>query len=123
MFSLPHSLLHGLYCSCDIFLNGNKLRFVNEYNILVLLLLAVSMMIKSDNDIMRQMQSLYIRGNFLSRNFMYCSDHVKSIQLFLSFLFQYILQASIHLSYKKSSLNKVRVAYNNCFRMLFKLIL
>ena len=30
-----------------------------------------------DNDIMRQMRSfgLYIRGNVLARNFMYCSDH------------------------------------------------
>ena len=33
-----------IYCSCDIFLNGNKLRFVDT-NILELLLLAVSMMI------------------------------------------------------------------------------
>ena len=105
-----------IYCSCDIFLNGKKLRFVNEYKYLGIIVISS---FYDDNDIMRQMRSLYIRGNFLSRNFMYCSDHVKS-KLFLSFCSN-MYCSHLWSSFKKSSFNKVRVAYNNCFRMLFKL--
>ena len=93
-----------------------KLRFVNDYKYLGIIVISS---FYDDNDIMRQMRSLYIRGNFLSRNFMYCSDHVKS-KLCWSFCSN-MYCSHLWSSFKKSSFNKVRVAYNNCFRMLFKL--
>ena len=65
------------------------------------------------------MRYLYIRGNFLARNFRNCSD-VAKIKLFKSFCTN-LYSSHIWCSFKKSSLNKVRVAYNNSFRIIFKL--
>ncbi len=55
----------------------------------------------NDDDLARQMRSLYIRGNFLARNFRHCSDEVK-VKLFKSF------SSNMYSSYLWSSF-KVRV--------------
>ena len=63
--------------------------------------------------------ALYIRGNFQARNFSFCSVDVK-VKLFRYFCSNmYCCHLWSH--FKNSSYNKVRVAYNNCFRILFGL--
>ncbi len=65
------------------------------------------------------MLSLYIRGHFSARNFRHISDEVK-LKLFKSFSSN-MYSSYLWSSFKESSFYKVRVAYNNCFRFLFKL--
>ena len=100
----------------DIYLNGMKLSFVNSYKYLGVFILSSCM---DDDDIKRQMRSLYIRGNFLFRKFAYCSSHVK-VRLFQSFCTN-LYCCHLWSNFKISSYNKIRVAYNNCFRRLFNL--
>ena len=65
------------------------------------------------------MRSLYIRGNLLSRNFGFCSDTVK-VQLFKTFCSN-MYCSHLWSSFKKCTLNKLRVAYNNCLRRLMSI--
>ncbi len=106
----------NLVLAPDIFLNGHKLNFVDKYNYLGVLVLSS---FSDDEDLARQMRCLYIRGNLLARNFSTCSNEAK-IKLFKSFCCN-LYSCHLWSSFKKSSFHKVRVAYNNCFRILFKL--
>ena len=102
--------------SPDICLNGHMLSFVDSYKYLGVIMLSCFM---DDDDIKRQVRALYIRGSFLARNFSFCSVDVK-VKLFKSFCSNmYCCHLWSH--FKNSSYNKVRVAYNNCFRILFGL--
>ena len=99
-----------------ILLNGQKLKFVEKYKYLGVFVLSS---FTDDDDLIRQMRSLYMRGNYLARNFRYCSEIVK-VKLFKSFCSN-LYSSHLWSYFKKNSFNKVRVAYNNCFRLLFKL--
>ena len=69
-----------------------------------------------DLDINRHLRYLYCVGNTLRSKFHNCSSQVKNV-LFCSYCMS---MYSVHLWYKFkiSSLNHVRIAYNNSFRIL-----
>ena len=92
-------------------INSHELSFVNKYKYLGIITLNTFM---DDEDISRQMRSWYIRGNLLSRNFGFCSDTVK-VQLFKTFC-SIMYCSHLWSSFKKCTLNKLRVAYNNCLK-------
>ena len=71
----------------------------------------------SDNeDIRRQIRSLYARSNMLIRTFCRCSRNVKR-QLIMTY-FGNMYTAQLWGRYTKMQMQKLRVAYNNAFRRL-----
>ena len=91
-------------------------------NLLIVINILVFSLKKSwsdDQDLNRQMRSLYIRCNTLIRNFSYCTNEVK-IQLFRAFCSN-MYCAPLWCNYKQSSMRKLTVVYNNVFRRLMSL--
>ena len=72
-----------------------------------------------DNDMLRQMRSLYAKSNKLLRTFSHCSTDVK-LTLFKSYCTT-LYCPFLWNSYRKSTFNKIRVAYNNVYRNIFDL--
>ena len=70
-----------------------------------------SMNVQDDDDMLRQMRTLYIRSNKLLRTFYHCSIDVK-LELFRSFCTSFYC-CYLWTAYKKSTFNKLRVAFNN----------
>ena len=66
---------------------------------------------------MRQIQSLYARGNVLARNFRNCNISVKT-QLFKTYCTNFYC-GHLWSDFSSKCYNKLRVAYNNVFRALF----
>ena len=79
----------------------------------------ISADMKDDLDIMRQCRQLYAQGNALARRFHMCSDNVK-VTIFRSYCSS-LYTSQLSWKYKFSSIKKLYVAYNNAFRMLFRL--
>lgn len=71
-----------------------------------------------DDDMYRQRRMLYAQANILVRKFHSCSDEVK-INLFRAYCTP-IYTAPLWVKYKKASLHKLQVAYNDCMRILLK---
>ena len=71
------------------------------------------------DDMTRQLRSFYARINFIIRNFNACSLEVKQL-LFNTFCTN-MYCAHLWCGYKKSNLQRLMVAYNNCFRKLLYL--
>lgn len=72
--------------------------------------------LNDNEDIQRQLCALYSRGNMLLRKFRKCSDSVKA-RLFKTFCSN-LYGASLWSRHTKSMLKRIKVAYNNVFRML-----
>ena len=72
-----------------------------------------------DRDIYRQCRKLYAQGNTLCRKFHMCSHGVK-IALFRAYCTP-LYTAHLWCRYKKGSLRKLIVAYNDAMRMLLQL--
>ena len=72
---------------------------------------------KDDNDMLRQMRILYT--NRLLRLFHYCSTDVK-LTLFCSYRACFYCTV-LWTHYKKSTLSKLRVAFNNAYRRILQL--
>ena len=72
---------------------------------------------QDDEDMVRQMRNLYIRSNKLLRTFHYCSSDVK-LELFKSYCssFYCCYLCSMQSAYKKSTFDRLRVAFNNAYR-------
>ena len=70
-----------------------------------------------DEDIKRELRLVYCRGNLLLRKFRQCSEDVK-LQLFRSYC-NNLYCCSLWCQYTKEILRKLKVAYNNTFRLLF----
>ena len=69
-----------------------------------------------DLDIQRETRNLYIRGNTIARKFGFLDNDIKG-SLFKSYC--YSLYASpLWVNYRLSTMNKLRVAYNNVLRKL-----
>ena len=68
---------------------------------------------EDDADMYRQR-----RANMLVRKFHYCSDDVK-VTLFRAYCTP-LYAAPLWVSYKKETLRKLQVAYNDCLRILLK---
>ena len=69
-----------------------------------------------DNDIKRQIRSLYSRGNLIIKCFKHCTDEVKLL-LFKTYCTN-LYCAHLWSSYSKSIYNKLKVSYNRIFRIL-----
>ena len=74
---------------------------------------------QDDDDMLRQMRTLYIRSNKLLRTFYHCSIDVK-LELFRSFCTSFYC-CYLWTAYKKSTFNKLRVAFNNAYRRVLGL--
>ena len=75
---------------------------------------------QDDEEMLRQMRTLYIRSNKLLRTFHYCSTDVK-LELFQKLLYLILLLLKIKkiknwTAYKKSTFDRLRVAFNNAYR-------
>ena len=104
-FSLKCPLVH---------LGNNVLEYQEKVKYLGVLL---NDNLNDNDDIMKQMRGLYARANSVLRKFAACSFEVK-LRLFQAFCTSFYCA---HLWYKftKHVMTKVRVAYNNVFRLLF----
>ncbi len=71
-----------------------------------------------DDDMYRQRRKLYAQANILVRKFYMCSDEVK-INLFRAYCTS-LYTAPLWFKFKKESLCKLQVAYNDCMRILLK---
>ena len=97
----------------DIMLMGVKLAFVKVYKYLGVHISAD----RSDiADINRQRRSLYLRANMLARKFNACSPEVKRT-LFQTFCMN-MYCSQLWCNYTEKSMQKLKVAYNNCLRRL-----
>ena len=67
-----------------------------------------------DEDINRQLRSIYAHGNVLIRNFKKCSDDIKC-SLFKTYCTSFYC-SSLWAKFKAKSFSKIRTAYNNVFR-------
>ena len=74
---------------------------------------------QDDNDILRQMRTVYAKSNTLLRTFSHCSTDVKVTLLpsYCTALYCPFLWSD----YKKSTFRKIRVAFNNAYRNIFGL--
>ena len=72
-----------------------------------------------DDDINRQVRSLYCSANQLKSAFSHCSFDVKNL-LFKSYCTNFY-GSHLWSNYLKSSFHSIRVAYNDCYRMLHNL--
>ena len=73
---------------------------------------------EDDDDMLRQRRMLYVQANVLVRKFHYCSVEVK-VNLFRAYCTP-MYTAPLWVRYKKESLRKLQVAYNDCLRILLK---
>ena len=69
---------------------------------------------------LQELRTLYIRSNALLRNIEKCNTDVKR-ELFRSYCTSFYC-GHLWTSYNKTVLSKLRVAYNNIYRKLFKLL-
>ena len=74
---------------------------------------------QDDNDILRQMRTVYAKSNTLLRSFSHCSTDVK-VTLFQSYCTA-LYCPFLWSDYKKSTFRKIRVAFNNAYRKIFGL--
>ena len=78
-----------------------------------------SINVQDDDDMLRQMRTLYIRSNKLLRTFYHCSIDVK-LEIFRTFCTLFYC-CYLWTAYKKSTLNKLSVAFNNAYRRVLSL--
>ena len=72
-----------------------------------------------NNDILKEMRKLYIRSNSLLRTFGNCSVQIKK-ELFRSFCTAFYC-SHLWTHHSKAVHSKIRVAYNNIYRKLFRI--
>ena len=98
----------------NIILDGRCIKFVNSVKYLGVL---ITNDLFDDLDINRHLCYFYCVGNTLRSKFHNCSTQVKNVH-FRSYCTS---MYSVHLwcKFKISSLNRVRIAYNNSFRILY----
>ena len=100
----------------NIYLNNQSLSYVDKFKYLGHF---ISEGFTDDEDIDRERRNLAKRGNVLIRKFMYCSDEIKCL-LFRSFCYQ-LYTCALWSKYKKASLNRLNVCYNQIMRRLISL--
>ena len=75
---------------------------------------------QDDNDILRQMRTVYAKSNTLLRTFSHCSTNVK-VTLFQSYCTA-LYCPFLWSDYKKLTFRKIRVEFNNAYRKIFGLL-
>jgi len=99
-----------------IYLNNNVVKIVSKEKYLGAFIVDDG---SDDEDLVRQMRSIYAKGNVLIKNFKCCTDEIKSL-LFKTYCTGFYC-SSLWSSYKCNTHNKVKVAFNNIFRFLMGL--
>lgn len=99
----------------DFYLCGNVLQVTKEFKYLGHY---ITSDLSDDRDMQRQLCKLYGQANMLARKFSMCSASVK-IALFRTFCSP-MYTAHLWCSYKKKSLQRLTVAYNDSLRILLK---
>ena len=77
-------------------------------------------MIRYDNDMLPQLRLLYVKSNRLLQMFHGYSAEVKPA-LLLSYCTCFIAHSYGHIIYKQFTHSKLRAAFNNVYRRIFKL--
>ena len=75
---------------------------------------------KDDEDITRQIESVYARDNILVKHFKYCSKRVK-IELFRMYLLN-LYSCQLWYKYSPALYKRLKVAFNNILRALLHVI-
>ena len=99
-----------------IWLGNDKMNFVTKYKYLGHI---INCDLTDDNDVQAHVGTFYARANMLIRKFNFSSDSSK-IYMFKTFCSN-IYCCSLWCKWKTRSVHRIRVAYNNCFRILLKL--
>ena len=100
----------------NIILDGRCIKFVNSVKYLGVL---ITNDLYDDLDINRHLRYLYCVGNTLRSKFHNCSSQVKNV-LFRSYC-MFMYSVYLWFKFKISSLNRVRTAYNNSFRIPYNI--
>lgn len=100
----------------SIYLCGKSLQLVNSFKYLGHY---ITEDLCDNNDIKRQLNAIYCKGNMLIRKFYNCSTDVKCL-LFKSYCTNFYSD-SLWWSYSDVGYNRVKTAYNNSFRYLLNL--
>ena len=74
--------------------------------------------LSDDDDLYRQRRILYAQANMLGRKFHSCSPEMK-VNLFRAYCTP-LYTAPLWVKFKKASMYKLQVAYNDCMRILLK---
>ena len=101
---------YNLYLS-PVFIGSDALKYVAESKYLGFSFCDSK---QDDNDILRQMRSVYAKSNTLLRTFSHCSTDVK-VTLFQSYCTA-LYCPFLWSDYKKSTFRKICVAFNNAYR-------
>ena len=96
-----------------IFLSGSSLQYVENFKYLGHIITAD---FKDDQDIMRELRNINIRGNMLIRRFGFLPIEVKC-ELFKTYCYP-MYTCTLWSTYTQASINRLRVAYNNIMRRL-----
>ena len=99
-----------------VFLCDTELKFVTDIKYLGIFLNAD---MTDHDDMNRHVRYLYAKGNMLLQKFKNCSDNVK-FRLFTTYCNSFY-GGHLWTVYKPAQLDKVCVAFNNVFRMLFSI--
>lgn len=97
-------------------LNGQQLKRVSNFKYLGHI---VTEDLNDDLDIERERRALAVRANMLAHRFARCSRDVK-LTLFKAYC-QTFYTSSLWVNYTQGAINRLRVQYNNSFRMLMGL--
>ena len=98
-----------------IFINDDEIKYVEQFKYLGHI---ITSDFTDDLDIERETRNLYIRGNTIARKFGFLSVEVKCA-LFKAYCYC-LYTGSLWAKYRMSTMNKLRVAYNNVFRKLLR---
>ena len=102
-------------CSPRVYLDNEVIAYVSTINYLGITL---DTKLQDNEEMLKQVRKLYIRANVFLRKFTACSDDIK-LQLFQSYCTN-VYCAHLWGDYNLYVYKKVKVAYNNAFRSLFK---
>ena len=97
----------------NIYLDGSVVEYVNRFKYLGHI---ITRDFCDDDDIMREVRSLSIRGNTLIRKFNFCSHDVKK-ELFRTFCSS-LYTGALWSKYKQCTFRRLQVTYNNIMRRL-----
>ena len=100
----------------NLTLNDQHVEFVNS---LKYLSVTISRVLSDKLDIKARVRSIYRIANMLRTRFFKCSVNVKNI--LLRYFCSSIYGINLWCRYPASSINRLRVAYNNAYRILFNL--
>ena len=96
-------------------LGGSDLQFVSQFKYLGHI---ITHNLSDDNDMQREIRSMFVRCNVLKRKFSNCSLRVK-VKLFQSYCMCFY-DIALWSSYHASSMCKFRSCYNKCLKLFFR---